>query len=293
MIKNIKSLSEQELREIVARFDAELADARKALKAEKDRINAEYAPKLPAGHRVHLPSIESYDVLSKKFSFIYSGRDPYARQLEKFDKINRANARKDKKNAKEIEQKRIEGLASNLRKLLAPVEKALAESIIKNDNKILQEQDAFFASLPNPYHITFLHNYKDDSKRDEIYYASFAEHNERFWLAKSENNRFNSIHRIEKRDDIEGRIERDAKAYAKSACDSFACKIVVKTEKEIASRGSDDKIVSTFYKGSIDPWDGGQVIVTTIKGEYVWNTSVILNFSKYGLPFNQWPTRLA
>jgi hypothetical protein len=43
----------------------------------------------------------------------------------------------------------------------------------------------------------------------------------------------------------------------------------------------------------VNPWDGGQVIVTTTKGKYVWNTKVILNFSKYGLPFNQWPTRLA
>lgn len=293
MIKNIKDLSEQEIREIVAKFDAELEVARKAVRAEADRINAEYAPKLPAGQRVHLLSIESYAVLSKNFNAIYSSRDPYARQLEKIEKINRANNRKNKKNAKEIEQKRIDGLASGLRNLLSNVEKCLVESIIKNDNRILQEQDAFFASLPNPYHITFLHNYKNDSKRDEIYYASFAEHNERFWLAKSENNRFNSIHRVEKRDDIEGRIERDAKAYAKASINSFSCKIIVKTEKEIANRGGNDQIVSISYKGSVNPWDGGKVVVKTTKSEIVWNTKVILNFSKFGEPFNQWPTRLA
>jgi hypothetical protein len=62
---------------------------------------------------------------------------------------------------------------------------------------------------------------------------------------------------------------------------------------QIESRNSFEKIVSSSYKGNTNPWDGGQVIVTTTKGKYVWNTKVILNFSKYGLPFNQWPTRLA
>jgi hypothetical protein len=293
MIKNIKDLSEQEIREIVSKFDAEIDVVRKAIKAEASRINAEYAPKLQAGQSVHLLSIESYALLSKKFESLYSARDPYARKLEKIEKINRANDRKNKKNAKEIEQKRIEGLASNLRKLLSNVEKSLCESIIKNDNETLQKQDAFFGSLPTPYQITFFSNYKTNPKSDEIYYESFSQHYEKFWFAKSEGNRLNGFYKVEKRDDIEGRIERDAKAFAKASCDSFACKIIVKTEREIAVRGTDDQIVSTYYKGAVNPWDGGQVVVKTTKGEYVWNTKVILNFSKYGEPFNQWPTRLA
>ncbi|NDC19278.1 MAG: hypothetical protein EBZ87_03310 [Microbacteriaceae bacterium] len=103
----------------------------------------------------------------------------------------------------------------------------------------------------------------------------------------------NAPYKAVKKDNVSEIIVKDAKAYAKDACDSFACKIVQKTEEEIASRKSSEKIVSTTYKGNINPWDGAKVIVKTDKGEYVWNTKVILNFSKYGLPFNQWPTRLA
>lgn len=293
-MKDIKNLSEQEVREIVGKFDAEILALRQALKAEGDRINAEYAPKLKAGQRVHLESVESYASLSSKFRSTYSARDPYARRLEKFDKINRKNAREAKKNSKEVEQKRIEGLASNLRKLLAPVEKALAKSIIDQDNHRLDRQDKFFKSLPKPYLIQFLYGcFAQPKKSSEIAYQDFKLEYGRFWDADSVGlGTGNDPKKVSKKKDVSKKIESDAKAYAKSACDSFACKIVVKTEQEIASRKSSEKIVSTNYEGSINPWDGGKVIVKTDKSEYVWNTKVILNFSKYGTPFNQWPTRL-
>jgi hypothetical protein len=293
-MKDIKNLSEQEVRDIVSKFDAQLLELRKAIKAEGDRINAEYALKLQAGQRVHLESVESYASLSNKFRSTYSARDPYARKLEKFDKINRKNAREAKKNSKEVEQKRIEGLASNLRKLLAPVEKALAESIIEQDNERLKNQNKFFKSLKKPYIIKFTYGcFARPNKKDEFSYSDFRLEFGRFWDTKHTG--FGSSAdplKVSKKPNLSEKIETDAKAYAKSACDSFACKIVVKTEQEIASRKSSEKIVSTSYNGSINPWDGGKVIVKTDKSEYVWNTKVILNFSKHGLPFNQWPTRL-
>ena len=306
-MKDIKNLSESEVREIVGKFDAELLALRQALKAEGDRITAEYAPKLKAGERVHLPSVESYSSIQSKLWDAQRNRSPYASRLEKFDKINRRNAREAKKNSKEIEQKRIEGLASNLRKLLAPVEKALAESIIENDNALLESQDKKLAGFSKPYHIKSvnlrrLQNQTPEYKLQEDEYdwsdphrVSIGEIYGRFWIQSNTNSHIplgGTEYKLTRRDDIEGRIERDAKAYAKNACDSFASKIVVKTEQEIASRKSSEKIVSTSYQGSINPWDGGKVIVKTDKSEYVWNTKVILNFSKYGTPFNQWPTRL-
>lgn len=233
-------------------------------------------------------------------------QDACRNRLEKYAKEERANAREAKKNAKEIEQKRIEDLASNLRKLLAPVEKALAESIIENDNALLESQDKKLSGFSNPYHIKSVNLRRLQSQNpeyklqdDEYDYSDFhrvtiEEIYGRFWIRSGTNALplGGTEYKLTRRDDIEGRIERDAKAYAKAACDSFACKIVVKTEQEIASRKSSEKIVSTNYQGSINPWDGGQVIVKTDKSEYVWNTKVILNFSKYGTPFNQWPTRL-
>lgn len=236
-------------------------------------------------------------------------QDACRNRLEKYAKEERKALRESKKNSKEIEQKRIEGLASNLRKLLAPVEKALAESIIKNDKSLLKFQDKKLSGFSNPYHIKSVNlrrlrlqdsNY--ELKEDEVDYAdcygnSLRDIYGRFWDLNSSDKRtlvpFGTEYKLTRKNGITGLIERDAKAYAKSACDSFACKIVVKTEQEIAKRKSSEKIVSTNYEGSINPWDGGKVIVKTDKSEYVWNTKVILNFSKYGTPFNQWPTRLA
>jgi hypothetical protein len=214
-------------------------------------------------------------------------------RLEKYAKEERKALRESKKNSKEIEQKRIEGLASCLRKNLVPVENALAESIIENDNERLQEQDEFFKSLPSPYLFRLVSRPSD--KKDEIEYSEFSQTYRRFWLSETlkDDYRPHAPKKAVKKDGLPKKIKEDAEAYARQACDSFACKIVQKTEEEIASRKSSEKIVSTTYKGNINPWDGGQVIVKTDKGEYVWNTKVILNFSKYGLPFNQWPTRLA
>ncbi|NBQ92867.1 MAG: hypothetical protein EBT82_02440 [Micrococcales bacterium] len=213
--------------------------------------------------------------------------------LEKYAKEERKALRESKKNSKEIERKRIEGLASTLRKNLIPVENALSESIIKYDNDRLERQDKFFKSLPSPYLFRLVS--QPSSKSDEIEYSEFSQTYRRFWLSETQENDYrpHAPKKAVKKDNVSQIIVKDAKDYAKQACDSFACKIVQKTEEEIASRKSSEKIVSTTYKGNINPWDGAKVIVKTDKGEYVWNTKVILNFSKYGLPFNQWPTRLA
>ena len=213
--------------------------------------------------------------------------------LEKYAKEERKALRESKQNFKEIERKRIEGLAYTLRKLLIPVEKALAESIIKNDNERLVKQDEFFKSLPSPYLFRFVSCFSE--KKDEIEYSEFRQTYGRFWNYETlkDDYRPHAPKKAVKKNGLPKKIKEDAENYAKSACDSFACKIVQKTEEEIASRKSSEKIVSTTYKGNINPWDGGQVVVKTEKGEYVWNTKVILNFSKHGLPFNQWPTRLA
>jgi hypothetical protein len=213
--------------------------------------------------------------------------------LEKYAKEERKALRESKQNSKEIERKRIEDLASTLRKNLVPVENALSESIIERDNLRLKNQDKFFKSLPKPYVIYYKSRHSDDNGDDKITYSEFHQQYGRFWETKRLDYSESCPEKVSKKLGLAKKIEKDAKSYAKTACDDFAFKIVQKTEQEIKDRGTDDKIVSTSYEGNVNPWDGGQVIVTTTKGKYVWNTKVILNFSKYGLPFNQWPTRLA
>jgi hypothetical protein len=283
MIKNIQDIQKLKPTEIRKLSKAELEEIVPLLRAEYKRYES-FASLIENDSERH----EAVDTEFRLGDLYNAGRN----RLEKYAKEERKALRESKQNSKEIERKRIEDLASTLRKNLVPVENALVKSIIERDNIRLEKQEEFFKSLPTPYEIHYVTRYSE--KKDEIEYHEFSQQYGRFWETETSAKDFHLRREIvSKKSGLSKKIEKDAKDYAKIACDEFAFKIVQKTEQEIKERGTDDKIVSTSYEGNVNPWDGGQVIVTTTKGKYVWNTKVILNFSKYGLPFNQWPTRLA
>ena len=220
--------------------------------------------------------------------------DPYRSALERFEKANRAKAREEKKNSKMAEEQRIKELASSLRENLIPVEKALAKSLIIRKNKDLKDGIEFFKRLKNKIRIVGSREAFDFDK-GLFQYSQFREcYGDCFEYDYDDpyGNRGNAT--VSKKKGIEAKIKTDSIEYAKSACDAFACKIVRRTEEviEAGRLGTTEKITKTAYKGAVNPWSGGKVIVTTTNGEYVWNTKVILNFSKLGNPYNQWPTRL-
>lgn len=283
MIKNIQDIQKLKPTEIRKLSKAELEEIVPLLRAEYKRYES-FASLIENDSERH----QAVDTEWRLRDLYDAGRN----RLEKYAKEERKALRESKQNSKEIERKRIEDLASTLRKNLVPVENALVKSIIERDNIRLKKQEEFFKTLPTPYVVKFIYGYSD--KKDEFDYSVFSQEYRRFWETERLANDFPlRREQVTKKLELDAKIEKDAKDYAKIACDEFAFKIVQKTEKEIKDRGTDDKIVSTSYEGNVNPWDGGQVIVTTTKGKYVWNTKVILNFSKYGLPFNQWPTRLA
>jgi hypothetical protein len=220
--------------------------------------------------------------------------DPYRSALERFEKASRAKAREEKKNSKLAEEQRIKELASSLRENLMPVEKALAKSIIKRKNEDLKYGIEFFKKLKNKIRIVS-HFDKSNTDKGIFSYSEFYEgYGDYFDRTYDDSFGNKGVATVSKKKGIEQKIETDSKYYAKSACDAFACKIVRRTEEviEAGRLGTTEKIVKTAYVGAVDPWAGGKVIVTTTNGKYVWNTKVILNFSKLGNPFNQWPTRL-
>lgn len=75
---------------------------------------------------------------------------------------------------------------------------------------------------------------------------------------------------------------KDAIANAAESYDNYVGKMVVKIGKPV---------VSATFTG--DPWHGSLLtVVTSDGGKQVWNTKMILNYSKYGAMFNQFPSRL-
>lgn len=292
--REVKNLKESELRSIYSElYNAEI-DLWKELSAEGAKINKQNAHKLKAGERVWLMGFSSYEKLYQDLDYVRYTLAPYKSALEKIDKVNRAKARETKKKSKMAEEQRIKELASSLRENLIPVEKALAESLIMRKNQDLKDGIKFFKKLKNK--IKIVGNFDKSSTDKGIFqYSQFREcYGDCFKYDYDEpyGNRGNAT--VSKKEGIEAKIKTDSIEYAKSACDAFACKIVRRTEEviEAGRLGTTEKITKTAYKGAVDPWSGGKVIVTTTNGEYVWNTKVILNFSKLGNPYNQWPTRL-
>ena len=219
---------------------------------------------------------------------------PYQGALEKFEKASRAKAREEKKSSKESEAKRIEELASSLRKNMDPVEKALAKMIIKRKMDDLKDGIDFFKKLKNKIKIVS-HFDKSNTDKGIFQYGEFHEgYGDYFDRTYSDPYGNKGVATVSKKKGIEQKIETDSKDYAKGACDAFACKIVRRTEEviKVGRLGTTEKITKTEYQGGNNPWGGAVVVVTTNKGEYRWNTKVILNFSKLGNPYNQWPTRL-
>lgn len=94
----------------------------------------------------------------------------------------------------------------------------------------------------------------------------------------------------DKRNSIEMLMSQDSNDYAereaKASGDSYD-KWVYKLVQKIAKPVTDAEV-------SGDPWTGSTITVTTNDGEQqTWRTQMILNTSKLGKVFNQFPTRRA
>lgn len=296
--RELKDVGENELRSIVRELK-EVADKLwKEQKAEEIKIDKMNAGKLKAGERIWYLGVPSYEKIYRKLDDVRCTLYPYEKAVEKLDKVARAKARDEKKNSKMAEEQRIKELASALRKNLIPVEEALADSIIERKMNRLQEDINYFKQFKN--RIELIRTREGVTSAEQIEKGILDEWDFRknysygFDFACDEQFRSCGKGTVKKTSGVEKRIEKDSKDYAKSACDSFACKIVRRTEEviEAGRLGTSEKIVKTAYVGAVNPWAGGKVIVTTNNGKYVWITKVILNFSKLGNPFNQWPTRL-
>jgi hypothetical protein len=70
-----------------------------------------------------------------------------------------------------------------------------------------------------------------------------------------------------------------SRAFAASFIDAFVAKMLTKV----------GTVESASYSGSADPFSNSRLVVNGV----VWNTKCIINVSKYGKLFNQWPTRMA
>lgn len=91
------------------------------------------------------------------------------------------------------------------------------------------------------------------------------------------------------RPDLEERHEKEAEQLADNFLESYSLKIAGKVEET----DPDFVIIKAEYVGAVDPFSNSQFILTNQNGDkMIWNTKCILNVSKHGKLFNQWPTRL-
>lgn len=88
---------------------------------------------------------------------------------------------------------------------------------------------------------------------------------------------------------LEARMEAEAKASANNFLESFAVKLAGKVHVVCPGYVAE----SVVYVGASDPFSRSRVLLDGPIGAMAWNTQCIINVSKYGKLFNQWPTRLA
>ena len=85
-------------------------------------------------------------------------------------------------------------------------------------------------------------------------------------------------------------IDSAANRHADDLLLSYAGKLTAKVEE----KGGDRKLASVRYNGSFDPWGKSSLTATFEDGSsFILTTRIIVNVSKLGKLFNQFPTRLA
>lgn len=83
--------------------------------------------------------------------------------------------------------------------------------------------------------------------------------------------------------------EAEARAFADSFIVSYAGKLAAKVHAVDAAY----VIETANYTGTADPFSDSRLTLEGPRGQIVWKTRCIINVSKYGKLFNQWPTRKA
>lgn len=237
----------------------------------------------------NLPSGEERNAWLDKMNEWEDRAAKYKRHLEKLDKQERQANRGATKVAKEKERNRVAGVAQGVIKSLWPQERALADAIYNGKEAELQTVKELIA--------------KSEGRRENL-----TEMEEKFLIrsgyAKLGVDRVGSHY-----EDAFGRfrwkgpltldseaanpdkIREESERMAKDNIESFAAKLVVKTE-ETAGKGEEMVGEPIIRNSSTDPWRESTIEINTTSRKLVWSTKMILNRSKLQNDFNQWPTRL-
>lgn len=87
-------------------------------------------------------------------------------------------------------------------------------------------------------------------------------------------------------------LQAEAKSYADLVVGSYAYRVADRTaaRHQVATKENKAAITSCVSDNKTI-WDGAIITVTCGSHQYRFSTSCIVNFSKYGKAFNQWPTR--
>lgn len=98
----------------------------------------------------------------------------------------------------------------------------------------------------------------------------------------------NKPHYVIMRKDVGANFEKKAQEYAAQFITDFVNKMVAKIKEHYGNV----TIASAHYAGTADPFVSSLLQITDTEGnQYKYNTICIINISKLGKLFNQWPTR--
>lgn len=118
---------------------------------------------------------------------------------------------------------------------------------------------------------------------------------ERVLLAEVEGDTYRTpaAERILKAEHLSDRsLQAEAKSYADLVVGSYAYRVADRTAARHQVATKENKAaITACVSDNKTIWDGAIITVTCGSHQYRFSTSCIVNFSKYGKAFNQWPTR--
>lgn len=237
----------------------------------------------------NMPSGPERDaMLEKLFEWEEKGRK-YRGYLEKQEREERRAAKGAAKAVKEKERNRVAGVAKGIITSLWPQERGLADAIYRGkDAELAKVKELIAKAEGRRENLT-------EMEEKFVQRSGFAnlevDRTGGFYEDAFGRERMRGKLSLDPVASDDERIREESDRIAKDNIESFANKLVVKTE-ETAGPGEEMVGAPIVRNSNTDPWADSIIEINTTNRKLVWSTKMIWNRSKLQNDFNQWPTRL-
>lgn len=278
--------------------------------AKAKEVEAQYRTAQAAGQANYgSPAYDLWDLACKCRDWAEKAERLPKKRIEQAAKAERAKAKAAKAKDQKERVRYLTPATTLISESLVAVRDYIAarkaQRLIHVANDIRNQFKAFVAANPAvdvAYSNADLGTYRSGKSWSDFWYkanrdtrAAAAEFDaERVLLVEAENSyRTPAADRVLKAEHLTERsLQAIAKQYADLVVGSYAYRVADRTAaRHQVATGEAKATITACVSDNDTIWDGAVITVTCGSHQYRFETKCIVNFSKYGKAFNQWPTR--